>query len=79
MSSSNDGKNSNDTITLKSFAELANVLDLESLPSGPPDVDDNADGTDNTDSALGSTSASTQSDAVAEEQPSTATPRTWPA
>ena len=43
MSSSNDAKNSNGTngsITLKSFAELANVLDLESLPPGPPDTDD---------------------------------------
>src|SRR5712691_8518190 len=43
MSSSNNGKNSNGTngsITLKSFAELANVLDLESLPPGPPDTDD---------------------------------------
>jgi len=43
MSSSNDAKNSNGTngsITLKSFADLANVLDLESLPPGPPDTDD---------------------------------------
>src|SRR5205823_156340 len=43
MSSFNDGKNSNGTngsITLKSFAELANVLDLESLSPGPPDTDD---------------------------------------
>ena len=43
MSSSNNGKNSNGTdgsITLRSFAELANVLDLESLPPGPPDTDD---------------------------------------
>src|SRR5216683_7530870 len=41
MSSSNNGKNINGTngsITLKSFAELANVLDLESLPPGPPDT-----------------------------------------
>ncbi len=77
MSSSNTGKNSNGTsgsITLKSFAELANVLDLESLPPGPPDVDDNADGTGKTDSALGSTSANTRSDGSAEEQPSTAAP-----
>jgi hypothetical protein len=43
MSSSNTGKNSNSTngsITLKSFSELATVLDLESLPPGPPDIDD---------------------------------------
>jgi hypothetical protein len=43
MSSFNNGKNSNGTngsITLKSFAELASVLDLESLPPGPPDSDD---------------------------------------
>jgi hypothetical protein len=43
MSSSNTGKNSNGTngsITLKSFSELASVLDLESLPAGPPDSDD---------------------------------------
>ncbi|MBV9356984.1 MAG: hypothetical protein JO023_15845 [Chloroflexi bacterium] len=43
MSSFNDGKNNSGTtgsITLKSFAELANVLDLESLPPGPPDTDD---------------------------------------
>ena len=37
--SSNNG---NGTITLKSFSELASVLDLESLPPGPPDVDDHA-------------------------------------
>jgi hypothetical protein len=43
MSSFNNGKNSNGTngsITLKSFAELANVLDLETLPPGPLDADD---------------------------------------
>ncbi len=43
MSLSNNGKNSNGTngsITLKSFSELAGVLDLESLPPGPPDADD---------------------------------------
>src|SRR5438128_2487744 len=34
MSSTNNG-----TITLKSFADLAQHLDLESLPPGPPDVD----------------------------------------
>src|SRR5258708_5250134 len=38
MSSSDH--HSNGTITLKSFSELANVLDLESLPPGPPDADD---------------------------------------
>src|SRR5579859_3909978 len=41
MSSSNNGKNSNGTNgSIKSFAELASVLDLESLPPGPPDTDD---------------------------------------
>src|SRR5438477_12816985 len=35
MSSTNNG-----TITLKSFADLAQHLDLESLPPGPPDVDE---------------------------------------
>jgi chromosome segregation ATPase len=41
MSSFNNVKNSNGTngsITLKSFSELASVLDLESLPPGPPDA-----------------------------------------
>src|SRR6266498_3260925 len=40
MSSSNNSNGTNSSITLKSFAELANVLDLESLPPGPPDTDD---------------------------------------
>jgi hypothetical protein len=43
MSFSNNSKNSNGTngsITLKSFSELASVLDLESLPPGPPVTDD---------------------------------------
>src|SRR5712692_6617070 len=43
MSFSNDSKNSNGTngsITLKSFSELASVLDLESLPPGPLETDD---------------------------------------
>jgi len=38
MSSSNS-HGSNATITLKSFAQLADVLDLDSLPSGPGDSD----------------------------------------
>ena len=65
MSSSNDGKNSNGTngsITLKSFAELASVLDLESLPPGPPDADDE------TPSAIDS--ATTQPEPPVVEQPS---------
>jgi hypothetical protein len=33
----------NGTITLKSFAELASVLDVENLPSGPPDPDSTDD------------------------------------
>ncbi len=72
MSSSNNGKNSNGTngsITLKSFAELANVLDLESLPPGPSDVDDNTDTTGQTDVALDNTSADTQSRLDVAEQP----------
>jgi hypothetical protein len=40
MSSSKNSNGTNGTITLKSFTELADVLDLESLPPGPPDVDD---------------------------------------
>src|SRR5437870_1020909 len=43
MSSSNNGKNSNSSngsITLKSFSELASVIDLDSLPPGPSDADD---------------------------------------
>ena len=39
-SSTNHSNGANGTITLKSFAELANVLDVESLPPGPPDADD---------------------------------------
>src|SRR5262252_10194505 len=35
MSSSNHNNGANGTITLKSFAELASVLDLDSLPPGP--------------------------------------------
>jgi len=72
MSSSNNGKNSNGTngsITLKSFAELANVLDLESLPPGLSDVDDNTDTTGQTDVALDNTSADTQSRLDVAEQP----------
>jgi hypothetical protein len=38
MSSSNQRSNgSSSTITLKSFAELANIIDLDALPPGPPD------------------------------------------
>jgi hypothetical protein len=65
MSSFNDSKNSNGTngsITLKSFAELASVLDLESLPPGPPD-----DG--ETTSALDSAATQTESPVVAEPAP----------
>jgi hypothetical protein len=65
MSLSNNGKNSNGTnasITLKSFSELASVLDLESLPPGPPDADDE------TPSAMDS--ATTQPEPPVVEQPS---------
>ena len=40
MSSSN---NTNGSITLKSFAELASVLDLSSLPPGPSNADETLD------------------------------------
>src|SRR5437763_4195532 len=64
-SSSNNG---NGTITLKSFSELASVLDLESLPPGPPDTDDKTDAT--TDSIVDNTAADSQSDIV--EEPASA-------
>jgi hypothetical protein len=73
MSSSNNGNGTNGSITLKSFAELANVLDLESLPPGPSDVDDNTDTTGQTDVALDNTSADTQSGVDVAEQPPAAT------
>jgi hypothetical protein len=60
-SSSNNG---NGTITLKSFSELASVLDLESLPPGPPDADDEADA--RTDSIVHNTAADSQLDIVEE-------------
>ena len=43
MSSTNNG-----TITLKSFADLAQHLDLESLPPGPPDVDQTTNSVEST-------------------------------
>ena len=43
MSSSMTGNGTNGSITLKSFSELASVLDLESLPPGPADSDSTAD------------------------------------
>ncbi len=43
MSSSNHSNGANGTITLKSFAELANVLDLDSLPPGPSDAEGKTD------------------------------------
>src|SRR5579859_436191 len=39
MSSSSNGKNGF-SHTLKNFSELASVIDVESLPPGPPDADD---------------------------------------
>lgn len=45
MSSSNNSNGTNGTITLKGFSELANVLDLESLPPGPPDDGDETQAT----------------------------------
>src|SRR5712691_8150914 len=66
MSSFNDGKNNNGTngsITLKSFAELANVLDLESLPPGPPDTEDETPG------AIDSTTTATESPVIGEPSP----------
>src|SRR4051794_30065794 len=38
MSSSLQNHCSNGTVTLKSFAELASVLDVDSLPPGPADA-----------------------------------------
>ena len=70
MSSSNNGKNSNGTngsITLKSFAELATVLDLESLPPGPPDADDE------TASAIDSATTQTEPPVIEEPSPITST------
>ena len=70
MSSSNDAKNSNGTngsITLKSFAELANVLDLESLPPGPPDTDDE------TPSAIDSATTQTEPPVIDEPTPMSST------
>jgi len=70
MSSSNDGKNCNGTngsITLKSFAELANVLDLESLPPGPPDIDDE------TPSAIDSATTQTEPPVIDEPTPMSST------
>jgi hypothetical protein len=43
MSSSNNSNGATGTITLKSFAELASVLDLESLAPGPPDAIDDTE------------------------------------
>ena len=37
--SSSYSNGSNGSITLKSFAQLADVLDLDSLPPGPSDAD----------------------------------------
>src|SRR5687767_9022430 len=65
MSSS---KNSNGTITLKSFSELANALDLESLPPGPPGVDDQIVAA--ADTLVISTTAAAESDAVGQSAPS---------
>src|SRR4051812_7887728 len=62
--SSNNG---NGTITLKSFSELASVLDLESLPPGPPDADNEANA--RTDSIVDNTAADSQSDIVEEPAP----------
>ena len=70
MSSFNDSKNSNGTngsITLKSFSELASVLDLENLPPGPPDPDDE------TPSAIDSATIQTESTVVEEAAPITST------
>jgi hypothetical protein len=66
MSSSNDGNNSNGTngsITLKSFSELASVLDLESLPPGPPDTDDE------TTSAIDPATTQTETPVIEEPSP----------
>ena len=70
MSSSknSNGNGTTGVITLKSFAELGNVPDLESLPPGPPDVDDHAVAA--TSDPLGSMAAIPETRAV-EQLPST--------
>src|SRR5437764_13720952 len=70
MSSSTNGNGTHGSITLKSFSELANVLDLESLPPGPPDTDDKTDA--RTDSIVDNTAADSPSDIV-EDPASSAT------
>jgi len=64
MSSYNNGKNSNGTNgSIKSFAELANVLDLGSLPPGPPDTDDE------TTSAIDPATTQTETSVIEEPSP----------
>src|SRR5579859_7682395 len=60
MSSSSNGKNGF-SHTLKNFSELASVIDVESLPPGPPDADDHTSTT--------SDSATPQTEAPVIEQP----------
>ena len=52
MSSSKNCNGANGSITLKSFSELADVLDLQSLPPGPPDCDDDTSTTRDQSSVL---------------------------
>jgi hypothetical protein len=69
MSSSNHSNGANGSITLKSFSALATVLDLDSLPAGPPDAGDAADA-----STQDTFITAAASDTGVEQPPSTATP-----
>jgi hypothetical protein len=62
MSSSKNSECANGTITLKSFSELANVLDLQSLPPGPADSDEAASTIHNSQSAPAESIVVEQSD-----------------
>jgi hypothetical protein len=71
MSSSNERSNgTNSTITLKSFAELANIIDLDALPPGPPD-----DETDVSSPAILDAPTSAISDPDASEKPAPVSPQ----
>jgi len=62
MSSSKNCNGANGSITLKSFSELADVLDLQSLPPGPADSDEAASTIHNSQSAPAESIVVEQSD-----------------
>jgi len=62
MSSSNNSHSTNGSITLKSFSELADVLDLQNLPPGPADSDEAASTIQNSQSAPAESIVVEQSD-----------------